>query len=190
MIGSPFEENNNDDGLSSVFTPLLDALFLILVAFLAGYVVYFYEVKYQVPNPIDFPAEEYFGFGETTLDSLGRAKLKSNLSTQLSQKVDSLKLDNGKLLGMLNSINIEGYADAVPPGRNSDYETNEEYSFYRAYSVYQVINELNSEKGWALPDSLFLIGGFGDRKLKIQTEVAEQKNRRIVIRFIFEDGKN
>lgn len=182
------DDLNEDDGLSSVFTPLIDALFLILVALLAGYVVYFNEFKYQVPNPINLPAEQFFELGSWTLDSLSQENLKIILSDQLSQRIDSLTA-NERTLSMLSSINIEGYADAVPISRFSELQSNEEYSYYRALGVYRVIEELNVELGWGLPDSLFLVAGYGDRKLKVITDDPEELNRRIVIRFIFEDGR-
>ena len=181
------DDQYEDDGMSSVFTPLIDALFLILVALLAGYVVYFHESKYQVPNPIDLPAEQFFELGSWTLDSASQENLKVVLADQLTQRIDSLK-SNERNMNMLSSINIEGYADAVPPGVDSELQTNEEYSYYRALGVYRVLNELNTEMGWGLPDSLFLVAGYGDRKLKIQTDDPEELNRRIVIRFIFENG--
>jgi len=185
----PFlDDQYNDDGVSSVFTPLIDALFLILVALLAGYVVYFHEFKYQVPNPIDLPAEQFFELGAWTLDSVREENLKVVLAEQLTQKIDSLKM-NERTMDMLSSINIEGYADAVPPRLGSELQTNEEYSYYRALSVYRVIKELNMDLGWGLPDSLFLVAGYGDRKLKIQTDAPEELNRRIIVRFIFEDGR-
>lgn len=186
----PFlSDHEQDDGISSVFTPLIDALFLILVALLAGYIVYIYEFENQAPNPIDLPAEQFFALGSWTLDSLSQENLKRVLSMELSQKIDSLNMNDGRLLKMLSSINIEGYADAVPVGRNSELETNEEYSYHRALGVYRVLDELNTELDWGLPDSLFLVAGYGDRKLRIQTTSAEPRNRRIVIRFIFEDER-
>jgi len=184
-----FSEHEQDDGVSSVFTPLIDALFLILVALLAGYIVYLIEFQYQAPNPIELPAEQFFELGEYTLDSVSQEKLKSVLSQELSHKIDSLKMNDGRLLNLLSSINIEGYADAVPVGPNSELESNEQYSYYRALGVYRVLDELNAELEWGLPDSLFFVGGYGDRKLRIQTPDAEEQNRRIVIRFIFEDAR-
>ena len=183
------EDLYENDGMSSIFTPLIDALFLILVALLVGYIVYFQEFEDQVPSPIDLPAEQFFELGAWTLDSTSQKNLKTVLSEQLTQKIDSLT-SSERSMNMISSINIEGYADAVPPASTSELGTNEEYSYYRALSVYRVVNELNSELGWGLPDSLFLVAGYGDRKLKIQTDDPEELNRRIVIRFIFEDGTN